>query len=244
MKILTLNTWKQKGPWKDRWEFIFGFIRDSQPDVIAFQEIFSRKWAEKVKETLGYPTLVYTKESEASGLALLSKFPLLASSNFILAAQSSNFEPCRCLLFGSFPRPGGGEISVFNTHLTWRVDEAETRSRQIDEILKFAEGQKHPSVLCGDFNAGADAQEVRKVAQAGFLDTFEVLNPGSKALTWDNRNPYAAGASVYLPDRRIDFIFTRGLGKPKSSKIVLEKPNENGIYASDHYGVLAEYADC
>lgn len=239
MKILTLNTWTEKGPWRERWEIIFEFIRQSQPDVVAFQEIFSREWAKKVKETLDYSSLAYPEESKTSGLAALAKFPLLECSSFKFAAQSQNTEPQRYLLFAQF-KAERETVSLFNTHLTWRPDEGEIRKRQADEILNFIGGQA-PAIVCGDFNAAPETPEVRKMSEAGFMDTYESLNPGSKALTWDNRNPYAAGASVHLPDRRIDFVFARGFDRPESSEIVLEKPNENGVYASDHYGVLSEF---
>lgn len=240
MKILTLNTWTEKGPWRERWEIIFEGIRGLRPDVICLQEVFNAEWAKEIKRRTRFASLVYLPESKESGLAILSNFTLLTSAGLKFQKQSLNFEPRRHLLYAHF-KAGESCFFVFNTHLTWRLTEAEIRAAQVDEILKSIPVGGGPIVLCGDFNASAQTAEVRLVTAAGFTDTYEACNPGANTLTWDNKNPYAASASSALPDRRIDFIFTRGFEGPKSSRVVLEKPNENGVYASDHYGVLTEF---
>jgi hypothetical protein len=66
------------------------------------------------------------------------------------------------------------------------------------------------------------------------------VGPG---FTFDStRNPYAAETHEY--PRRIDYIFVRGpdnkvRGKPVSARVVMDEV-ENGIAATDHYGVFAE----
>lgn len=241
MKILTLNTWMEKGPWQKRWEVTFDSIDCLQPDVIAFQEIFKPEWAKEVQTRTAYASLVHLPGSMKSGLCILSKFTVLSFEEFELKAQSLNSEPKRFLLHARL-RSGVRDFSIFNTHLTWRLDEGDLRCRQVDEILEIIEKQKNENVIvCGDFNAADNTEELRKMITAGFKDTFKSVYPGSTKLTWDNTNPYAASSSVRLPDRRIDFIFARGFEDPISSDIVLDKPNENGVFASDHYGVLTEF---
>ena len=241
MKILTLNTWTEKGPWRERWKIILNAVRDFQPDIILFQEIFNREWAEEVRKITNYPSLVYLSESEISGLAVLAKFPVMGSGSFKLKTQSPSSEPRRFLLFTELQAADSG-VTVFNTHLTWRLNEGEIRCAQVDEILQAIEEKSSKKVIvCGDFNSAPDTPELRKMTAAGFTDTYEVLNPGGNELTWDNRNPYAASASIDLPDRRIDFIFSRGFAAPKASKVVLNKPDQNGIFASDHYGILTVF---
>lgn len=241
MKILTLNTWTEKGPWRKRWETIFKAAGEIRPDVIAFQEIFNAEWAGEIQRRTGYPSLVYLPESQISGLAVLSNYAVRKTECLEFKAQSAQKEPRRYLLSAEFEL-NGQTVLFCNTHLTWRLNESEIRYRQVDEILQVIKKNKtaEKAVICGDFNAAPDTPEVMKVTDAGFTDTFIAVNRGSEALTWDNQNPYAASASSRLPDRRIDFIFTREFGTPKASRIVLKKPNENGIFASDHYGVLTE----
>ncbi len=242
MKILTLNTWTEKGPWRKRWEIIFKAVGEMKPDFIAFQEVFNPEWANIIQERTGYEERVYLPESKISGLMILANYPAARAEILKYKTQSSSMEPKRYLLAAEFDFQNQ-KILFCNTHLTWRVGESEIRAGQAGEILNFIEKNNSPqmAVICGDFNASADTLEIKRVAGAGFMDTFSALNPGSEALTWDNDNPYAASASSRLPDRRIDFIFARGFGTPKASRIVLKKANENGIFASDHYGVLTEF---
>jgi hypothetical protein len=82
------------------------------------------------------------------------------------------------------------------------------------------------------------------------VDTFATARPGDPGLTWDNRNPNIIGWK--LPDRRIDYILLAGERRGgrcevpgvrvESAEIVLNRPDEAGGYASDHYGVLVELA--
>ena len=101
------------------------------------------------------------------------------------------------------------------------------------------------AVALGDFNAAPETPEVKKMAVRGkFMDAFAAMHPKDPGLTWDNRNPYAAGGTV-MPDRRIDYIFSRNnaavLGKLKSCGIIFKEPDERGVYASDHFGLLAAF---
>lgn len=242
MKIFDLNTWHRKGPWQERWNLIFEEIRRSQPDIAAFQEVFSRDWAEQAGKKTGYDSSIY--HEERSGLLLISKFKVRRSLSVTMKTQSSTEDYKRYVLFAEF-ETGKGSLCVFNTHLSWKPAEADVRFAQADEFLAFTEKEagRNLSIACGDFNAAPDTAEIRKIQAAGWTDTFAAANPASQALTWDNRNPYAASSSVFLPDRRIDYIFMKnaaGKAKVMTSKIVLDTPDPNGIYASDHYAVLTE----
>ena len=42
MKILTLNTWQERGPWRERWEVTFKGFEIFRPDLAAFQEVFEK----------------------------------------------------------------------------------------------------------------------------------------------------------------------------------------------------------
>jgi endonuclease/exonuclease/phosphatase family metal-dependent hydrolase len=108
-----------------------------------------------------------------------------------------------------------------------------------------------PPILCGDFNAEPDADEIRYLSgfttlegrSVYFADCFRVAGDGSNGHTFCRRNPYAA--SVREPDRRIDYIFVRGpdkqgRGEPLTCRVVFDQPNADGVFASDHFGVLAE----
>jgi endonuclease/exonuclease/phosphatase family metal-dependent hydrolase len=243
MKVLSLNTWQEKGPWRERWEITFRGLEEMKPDIAAFQEVFNKSWAEEVRKRTGSQSLVFFHEP--SGLMLISRFRVIRSEIWTLKAKSPTEDYKRYLIFSDFETPSG-RICFFNTHLSWKLDESATREAQVDEILPLIESRagKEWTLITGDFNTAPDTPAIRKMLDAGFTDTYRKIHPGSTELTWDNRNPYAAGASVFLPDRRIDFVFSRNHERRAAvaaSEIVLKQPNERGVYASDHYGVLTTF---
>ena len=105
-------------------------------------------------------------------------------------------------------------------------------------------------VLCGDFNADPQSDEIRMltgqttcpVEGLVFHDAWAFAGPGGPGHTWDNANPYVA--ADFEPDRRIDYIFTgwprgRGAGHIVNCQITGNKP-VNGVWPSDHHALLAE----
>jgi len=105
-------------------------------------------------------------------------------------------------------------------------------------------------VVCGDFNAGPDADELRvltgRTAPVApgllFYDAWEVAGDGSPGHTWSNRNPLAAVAMY--PDRRFDYVLSAwprrgGAGHPVRCQRLGILPADQP-QLSDHYGVLAD----
>ena len=74
-----------------------------------------------------------------------------------------------------------------------------------------------------------------------FADAFGLCGQGPGA-TFSRSNTYAA--REVEPDRRLDYIFIEGLdrklrGEPLSARRCFTEPVD-GVFASDHFGVLAE----
>lgn len=242
MKILTFNTWQERGSWRDRWEVIFRGIERLRPDVIALQEVFNASWAREIQKRTALPHLVFPPVP--SGLLCLSLHAVTAVECRTLSTKSPTEDYLRYVLFMECQTSGGG-LAVFNTHLSWKLEEGEIREKQVGELLDFVEARSGASetVVMGDFNAPPETAEIRQMIVRGkFVDTFRACHPKDAGLTWDNRNPYAAGSSIPMPDRRIDYLFARNagrvLGRLKSCDLVLTEPDDRGIYASDHYGLL------
>lgn len=245
MKVLTLNTWQERGPWRKRWEIIFEGLNVLKPDVVFFQEIFNPDWIHEISRRAPYPTAVY--HDPASGLALFSNYPCLESGSKMLKDQSPLEDYRRYLLFAKF-QTETGVFFAFNTHLSWMLEDGKVREQQTREIassVKALTGSCE-SLIAGDFNAVAWSPEIRGLTQAqGFSDLYVRLNPEQPGLTWTYDNFYTREGRHALPDRRIDFVFSHQarvlLDRPKLSRVVLNQPDTRGILASDHYGVFAEF---
>ncbi|HNX68593.1 MAG TPA: endonuclease/exonuclease/phosphatase family protein [Candidatus Omnitrophota bacterium] len=246
MKILTLNTWQERGPWRDRWELILKGLAEHDPDVVGFQEVFNMDWAEEVRRRSGYPYLAVS--GQHSGLIFLSKYKPAEQECIIYKAKSPTEDYLRYAFYVSVDT-GEEKLALFNTHLSWKVDEGQVRMQQTLELHEFvgrkaARGQ--PVVLMGDLNAAANTPGVVFLREMHkWIDTFLTKNPGELGLTWDYRNSYAEAEREKMAERRIDYIFIRErvgpLARIRSSKVVFDQPSSAGVWPSDHFGVLTEF---
>lgn len=245
MKILTLNTWQERGSWKERWEVILQGLADSRPTMVCFQELFNAQWAGHVQKQTGYASLLFPEEP--SGLVVYSDLPV-ASWGVCTLTPSPLEDYGRYALWAKI-RAGQHTFHLFNTHLSWQLEDGASRRRQLEELLaliasKASDGE---SILVGDLNAPPDSPEIRWFLKEGeFRDLFHELHPGVPGFTWDNRNVYAGAAHHKMPDRRIDQVLVRGSGPVAkhlvSCDLVFTKPRGDGVWASDHFGVLAEFS--
>jgi endonuclease/exonuclease/phosphatase family metal-dependent hydrolase len=146
-----------------------------------------------------------------------------------------------------------GPIQLFAVMLDYPLDASAVRQGQVQQlaaIINERARRRHPVVVCGDFNAGPDADELRmltgKSAPAApglvFYDAWEVAGDGTPGYTWSNQNPLAAVA--LYPDRRFDYVLSAwprrgGAGHPVRCERLGVLPADQP-QLSDHYGVVAD----
>jgi endonuclease/exonuclease/phosphatase family metal-dependent hydrolase len=146
-----------------------------------------------------------------------------------------------------------GPIQLFAVLLDYPLDASGLRQHQVRQLVRFmaeTASRRDLVVVCGDFNAGPDSDEIRMLtgrsapAAPGmvFYDAWELAGDDSPGFTWSNRNPLAA-AGLY-PDRRFDYIFTAwprrgGVGHPvRCALLGVRVPGDQQL--SDHYGLTAD----
>ncbi len=244
MKVLTLNTWQKCGPWLKRWQVLLDGIEQYQPDIIAFQELFDVAWRDTVAERAGYPYHAGPLPT-SSGLVLLSRVPILASELYKLSARSPLEDYHRYLLWVEIAL-GERTLQFFNAHLSWHPQDEATRKLQVRELWqRMGEKTGEDKLLVGDFNATPDSNEIRwLLSESNLLDTFAVKNPADSGITWDTENRFTSQQKPHTLDRRIDYICVSGESLIKSlssCRVVFNQPDADGIFASDHYGVMAEF---
>jgi endonuclease/exonuclease/phosphatase family metal-dependent hydrolase len=138
------------------------------------------------------------------------------------------------------------------THLSYRPEDASVRVSQVEEVLRtLAEtstsapprGETVQTIVAGDLNDTSDSPAIATLEGRGFVDTYHRLHPHDPSPTWAERNPFTALQDPQLPDRRIDYIFVdpRLAQSLRSCEIVLNLPDEAGVFPSDHFGVIAEF---
>ncbi len=282
LRVITLNFWGVESPLDRRIELAVRQLRALAADVVCMQEVrpmdgvSGRTNAEVIAEQLGMHAH-YAKASEwkagdggmpkagQEGLAIISRAPLEDART--LALPGSRTPDTRMLLSGRVATDGG-PIWVHTTHLNYRLDDGVAREKQVlaidDAVRGFGrDNTSAPQILCGDFNATPDSDEIRFLRglttldgrrthwQDAWLRLHRECQPGdgpSEGITWSSENEFTRPLRSLDIDRRIDYVFVTSRKKDgratiHASQVVMtdrEGQGAESVCASDHYGVLAD----
>ncbi len=257
LRVATWNVWWRFGPWAERQPAIAETLRRIDADVIALQEVWDVDdgpgQSGALADALGYEHVFAPgfDAGEASfGNAVLSRWPITASDTRTLPTTPTTDE-FRVALKVDVDGPRG-QFDLYTTHLNWRYDESHVRQAQVRALAEFvgeSTGRAFPPIVCGDFNAEPDSDEIRMltgraavpVPRLVFVDAWDVAGDGT-GFTWSNDNAFAA--RDLEADRRIDYVFVgwrkaRGAGHVVDARVAAIDPID-GVHPSDHYAVVAE----
>ncbi len=260
LKVVTLNLWGEQPPLDRRMQLAVDGLRQLAPDVVGLQEVRQVPGTvPNMAETLGRALDMHVYFEPATpwgggdeGLAILSKHPVVERR----VHELPHAVPAeRRLLLGVVADTPAGRIDVFTTHLNYRLTDGGKREDQcvaVDELIG-GYASEAPRILCGDFNATPDADEIRFLrglhTAAGrrtfWQDAWERRHGRADGFTWARANPYTARLRWLERDRRLDYIFVSpmkrdGRGVVQDCRIVLDRAAADGAFASDHFGLYAE----
>ncbi len=259
MKLVTLNFWGIEAPLDRRLELAARQLAQLAVDVVCLQEVrpldgrAGRTTADVLAERLAMHAryaIATETDTTQEGLAILSRAPLDDSRELVLPDARPG--DTRILLSGRL-----GTIWVHTTHLHYRLDDGVARERQVDAIDAAIRGlgrtpSDAPQILCGDFNATPDSDEMRFLRglttlagrRTHFQDAWLRCHPHEEGITWSSENELTRPLRSLDIDRRIDYVLVTsrkkdGRGTVRDCRIVLTE-REDGICASDHFGVFAD----
>jgi len=207
-------------------------IEESGADIVFLQEVdacritsYGVDDALWMSHRLGMQEVYGPALEGLSGIALLSRFPILEADTQLLTSYLEQTSMVRARVrVGEQPvdaRVFVGE-QVVDAYGIWLGLEPDERARQLDDALALTGGAS-PAVFGGDFNSTPDSPVYARIGAAGFEDPFVVGDfdapPTSPAID---------------PVERIDYVWMRGLDV--SGAQVLES------LASDHRMVVVELA--
>jgi endonuclease/exonuclease/phosphatase family metal-dependent hydrolase len=251
LRIITWNVWGLYGPWREREAAIVAALRDARPDIVVLTESWAKdgdSQCARLAHPLGllHHTFsgVAAQEDEAalSGVAVMSRWPIRRESSLAFGGARVQFAE----LAG--PR---GLVQVYGLVMdAWWFDQSQGRQDAVRALLTHvneAQDQQAPLIVCGDFNADPDSDEIRMLTGRttapapglSFCDAWEVGGPPIPGHTWSNSNPWAT--QLLWPNRRIDYIFSAaprpgGAGHAMHAGLLGTRP-VNNTYPSDHYGL-------
>lgn len=286
LRVVCLNIWNRSGPWDARLPLIRAGLRAEAADIVALQEVLCmsgpagdlsqlddivRPDGEDANPLYAHRAYApaWTLDAAAGftmGNAILSRFPILETHTVLLPNPIGH--ETRSLLCALL-QTGAGLQPILVTHLDWQFNLSHARCQQVSFMVDCMDGWLRaardrnpgadllPAILCGDFNAESDSDEIR------FLRGRHALPaPGTGVLrgvyfndpvdfchadagpTFARDNVFAARERE--PDRRVDYIFVAppdrlGRGVPLAVRRCFTQPKD-GVFASDHYGVVADIA--
>jgi endonuclease/exonuclease/phosphatase family metal-dependent hydrolase len=208
-----------------------------------------------VRDRLGLEHRVFVGDWDqggwTSGIGVVSRWPIAQRERQALRGdEGDGFGE---VLFAVVDGPRG-PVHVFVVMLDYPLHASGVRQAQVRQLAAFVARVSHggyPVVVCGDFNAGPDSDELRMLTGRSetpvpglvFYDAWELSGDGTPGYTWSNRNPLAA-PGLY-PDRRFDYILSAwpragGVGHPTHCELLGDTPTPEQPQLSDHYGVLAD----
>lgn len=257
MRIVTWNVWGRYGNWREREAGIEETLVTAAPDVVCLVESWSRPDAnqpELVAKRLGFEHSLFAgdwqQEDWVSGIGLISRWPVISHERRALRGEDGRGAGEALFAFVEGER---GPIQLFAVMLDYPLGASDVRQAQVRGLAVFIQEvtrRQHPIIVCGDFNAGPDADELRMLtgrtatAASGlvFYDAWEIAGDGTPGYTWSNRNPLAAVAMY--PDRRFDYVLSAwprpgAVGHPTHCHRLGVLPADQP-QLSDHYGVLAD----
>lgn len=256
LNLLTINTWKCDGSYRERLSLLKHELKQLQPDIVFCQEVFrtttadtGRELAESLNMTYQftparYKTRIFEGEmmKSYSGLGLITRYPILKTEILVLPTDPRDGERmAQCCLVDCEGTP----VLAINTHLTHLRNSSPLRIQQLDTILGLPLLTQHkgPVFIAGDFNADPESDELQ------FLLNHPVLSIQDAYLSGQGPEP----GFTMLPQaphqpakgRRIDFIFSVATTPEQhpvfaNARVVLNQPNADGVYPSDHCGVMIQ----
>ncbi len=278
LRVVTLNFWGTEAPLDRRIALAVQQLRALSPDVVCLQEcrpldgVSGRTTADAIAEGLGFAAhyaMAVSWEDGAhgklpagqEGLAIIARGFL---QTHVLPLPHPRPADARLLLSAQVPTDHE-PVWIHTTHLHYRLADGVAREDQVLAI-DAAIGQLRtdtspPQILCGDFNATPDSDEIRFLRglttlggrrthfQDAWLRLHREPGPGdgpAQGITWSSENALTRPLRSLDIDRRIDYVFVTsrkkdGRGTIHSCEVALtEREGDDGICASDHYAVMAD----
>ncbi|WP_229311114.1 endonuclease/exonuclease/phosphatase family protein [Larkinella soli] len=203
-------------------------ITAEKPDFVALQEVDvnterSGKGIHQAAELARLTGMHYffskaiDHQGGDYGVAVLSRFPILDSTRFILPVDPVIGGETRTIAAVTVEIAKGKKVIFASTHLDLKEP---NRLTAAERIVRHFENSNLPIILGGDFNALPDSKVI------GFLEKTFVRTCRDCGPT----------IPVVNPNRTIDFIMFKpdGRFKARSTRVIDEQ------YASDHLPVVAE----
>lgn len=243
MKIATLNLCYNAHRWEERFPLIVQAILDHDIDLIGLQEVWTHMGnrnqaqviADAVNQQLG--AKIYqvsftdsTRENSRMGIAILSRQPV---KEFTWISLPGPWRVAQLVKLSV----DGKVFGFINTHFHNLPAKEETiRLPQAVRLMEWVQAQEFPSLIVGDFNAPPPRDTILHIKKT-HSSAYEIIHGCEPAFTCPT--PLIAPR----PSEIVDYLFfDANAFHVKTCELILTQPapDDDTLYASDHFGMLAE----
>ena len=262
MRVLTQNVWARHGDWPARRDLLRAGFADLRPDLVALQETVVTEGYDQVADLLGsgYHTVHQSRrEPDGTGMSLASRWPVTRTdeTDLLVSDRTDPREFVGSLLVAvvSAPPPYG-TVLFASPKPSFRLGlEAERELQAVLAARRLGElaADCDHVLLASDFDATPDSASMRFWAGRQSLDglsvahqdAWEAVHADAPGPTFTPQNALvAASAWAHTPPRRIDYVLV-GCG-PRGPSLAIDscervfETDVEGVWASDHFGVVAD----
>jgi endonuclease/exonuclease/phosphatase family metal-dependent hydrolase len=269
LRILTMNVQHDEGDAR-RQKVLNAQLRRLDPDLVAFQEVGFGPGGSQLGALLEGTGLHGTHQAQVlaydmpfmdryGGAAVATRWPHRVVEVLDQRGADTPDVPW-CTLATRVTVPGLGDVLFIGTTASWRLSAEAARERQAVALTDLDARHRGPlpTIIAGDLNATPEAASVRYLSglqslggrSVHYHDAWAVAGDGP-GYTWTDENEGARaeiGALVGQPGhrRRLDYVFVGSRdahpdasGRITAARLAFDQPVD-GIWPSDHFGVLAE----
>lgn len=239
--LLSFNLWGKFGPAPaERWVYAAKRVKELDADILCLQEASDPYLLDQFSAAVGKKIVL--ADHGSTGLAVLTNLPA-RNHELVTYRAKSPMEPYwRKFIWVRFEADGRA-FHLGNTHLSYLRADDEARKSQARQLCEFAAQTPGPVLLAGDFNAEFSSPSLEVLREFGYRDAMKGF-PDEAKPTWKNANPFTHFQHERFADRRIDLILASQAFaeccKVDDCRIVLDRPSAEGVYPSDHFGVMAK----
>ena len=234
--------------WKYRKERVANYIKEIRPDIIGMQEVLD---PQLVFLDVSLTEFSFVGVGREDGKTKGEYSPILYNSNRLTLLQTDTFWLSetpkvisvgwdaaleRICTYAQFKhKETGQKFWVFNTHFDHIGELARIQSAKlIHQKIKMLNTNNFPVIITGDFNLTPDTAPI-KIFQNAYVDVMQKTPTNA-----NNYGTFTGFDKLSNGEKRIDYIFQKGLKTLKSTHIWLK--TTSGGWASDHHPVQAIFS--
>jgi endonuclease/exonuclease/phosphatase family metal-dependent hydrolase len=256
LRCVTFNVLGPANPdWERRSRVIRGALRALEADVVALQEVNVRGG---VEDLLGQdycitPFSATSEDDTGAALATRAKHRVLEEIDQRTPQHGEDLPWCATLIVELESAVGPLVLAHHKPNWPFPLEvEREQQARRAALAVEEHAGDR-PAVVLGDFDATPESASMlfwrgrRSIdgVSVCYQDAWETARPADPGLTFTAENPLVrAGEVATAVSRRIDYVLVRAGRHGPLLQVLhcdrfLDEPVD-GVWASDHYGVIAD----